>query len=141
MDANTESYEEPGQILRLVRMVLPWLALLLVVGVLWNIATGFAASQRMASLAAQASAAASSTASATATSSANATGTAYVAKVQKEVALMARADAKSEKIATAKVGATLTVLETQTAWMRVKDAAGHIGWVPNDINYITLKTK
>ena len=139
MGANTESYEEPGQSLRLTRMVLPWLALLLVVGVLWNIAAGFATSQRASNLAAQASAAASATAGAT--SSANATGTAYVAKVQKQVVLTARADAKSEKIATAKVGATLTVLETQSAWMRVKDAAGHIGWIPNDINYITLKTK
>jgi cytoskeletal protein RodZ len=141
MDADTESYDMPGQAARLARAVLPWLALFALTGVLWNIGTGFVTAQHSANLAAQASAAASSTASAAATSSAVATGTAYVAKVQNDVPLTARPDAKSEKIATARTGATLTVLETQTAWMRVKDAAGHIGWIPNDIHYVTLQKK
>jgi hypothetical protein len=141
MDADTESYDESGQVIRIARGVLPWLALFVVVAVLWSIGTGFVAAQRAANLAAQASAAASSTSSVAATSSVIATGTAYVAKVQNEVALMARADARSEKVATAKVGATLTVLEAQTAWLRVKDSAGHIGWIPNDIHYVTLQQK
>jgi hypothetical protein len=140
MDVDAESYE-PGQVVHLVRVVLPWLALFAVVAVLWSIGTGFVTAQRAANLAAQASAAATSTASAAATSSAIATGTAYVAKVQNAVALTARADAKSEKVATAKAGATLTVLEIQKAGIRVKGAAGHIGWIPNDLRYITLQKK
>jgi len=141
MDADIESYEDPGQLTRLLRGALPWLVLAALCAVLWSIGAGFVASQRAATLAARASAAASSTASAAATSSAVATGTAYVAKVQNDVTLMARADAKSEKVATAKAGATLTVLETRTAWLRVKDGTGHIGWIPNDIKYVTLHKK
>jgi SH3-like domain-containing protein len=141
MDAETQSFDDSGRMTHVLRSILPWLALAAVVGALWSIASGFTAAQRNANLAAQAAAAASSTANATSTASVTASGTAYVAKVQNEVALMSRPDAKSQKLATAKPGATLTVLESQAQWMRVKDAAGHIGWIPNDKRYITLQAK
>jgi Flp pilus assembly protein TadG len=141
MDAETESYEQPARAGQIARKALPWLALLVVVFILWNIGAGFVSSQRAASAAAQASLAASAAASATAAATTTTTGTAFVAKVQSDVSLMSKPNSKSEKVATAKAGATLTVLESQSAWMRVKDAAGHIGWIPNDKRYIVLQTK
>jgi SH3-like domain-containing protein len=135
MDAESESIETPTRLLQIVRSIVPWLVLAAVAVVLWNIGGDFVRAQKTASLVASSSAVATSTASAATTE------TGMVAKVRADVPLRAQPDSKSEIVATAKVGSTLTILTRQDAWMRVKDAAGHIGWIPNEVRYISVEVK
>ncbi len=140
MDADIESPEVSGTAVQLARMVLPWVALAVLLAVLWTIGNDFRRAQGAASVVPRGSVVASSTV-ATSTASAPATGTVWAAKVQSDVPLRSRADSASEIVATARQGSSLTVLTSEALWMRVKDSAGHIGWIPNDKKYITLQAK
>lgn len=139
MDADGQPADGTVSIIQIARSIVPWLVLAVVVWVLWGIWGGFTTAQRSASLAAQGSAEASS--SAVASGSVATSGTGLVAKVRSDVPLRSQPDSGAEIVATARVGATLTILTRQDAWMRVKDKAGHIGWIPNDTRYIAVQAK
>jgi hypothetical protein len=121
------------------RVVLPWAVLAVVVVAIWSVGGDFVVAQRRAALAAKSSQETSSTAT-TSTAGVDATGTVYVAKVQKDVQLLSQPGSTSV-VATAKTGATLTILESRTGWMRVKDSGGHSGWIPSNKGYVTLQAK
>lgn len=132
-------YETVGTdpVFRVVRWVLPWLALGLVVWVLYGAWTGFTRSR---DLAAQTSAAAGVTTTTVAPSAAT-TVTGQVAVTRVPVTLRMQPNATSEALATAKKGVTLTILAKQDTFFRVRDKAGHIGWIANDSASITVRKK
>ena len=140
MDANAEMSEAPGSLSQLARMVLPWIALAVLIAVLWTIASDFRRAQLAMSAQTQGSTNGAGTVATSAAGVAT-TGTAYVAKVQEAVTLRSQPNPSAEVVATAKVGSVLTILVSQEAWLRVKDAAGHVGWIPNEKRYITLQAK
>jgi hypothetical protein len=127
-----------GPVLRIVRWVVPWVALALV---LWAL-SGVWGSFQQAKQVADAAAAASTEPTVTATStvaSAETTVTGMVAVARVDVSLRAQADMASEILATARKGSTLTILSRQGTYFRVKDPAGHVGWIPNDVKYIDVR--
>lgn len=141
MEEDEGALERPEGTVRIVKRVLPWAALAVVLAVSASIWGGFEDAQRAASAAAAASAEASASAMATVTASVTTTETGLVAKVVSDVSLRSQPDTTAEILATERQGGTLTILARQPTWLRVKDGAGHIGWIPNDVKYVTVKAK
>jgi uncharacterized protein YgiM (DUF1202 family) len=142
MEEEEEPLEErPGALVPLVKRALPWIALAVVLVVSLSIWSGFQSAQRAASAAAAASAEASAAASMVASASVTTTETGLIAKVTSDVPLRSQPGTVTEILATARQGSTLTVLARQNTWLQVKDGAGHIGWIPNDTQYVTVQAK
>jgi uncharacterized protein YgiM (DUF1202 family) len=139
MDEGNQQPEGSYDPVRFARVVVPWVVLAAVTVAIWSVGADFVIAEKRASLAAKASQETSSTAT-TATAGVDATGTAYVAKVQKDVQLLAQPGSTSV-VATARTGVTLAILESRTGWMRVKDSGGHQGWIPSNKGYVTLQAK
>jgi uncharacterized protein YgiM (DUF1202 family) len=124
----------------LAKRVLPWVVLAAVLIMSLSIWDGFQAAQRAVSAAAG-SAAASAAISGTVSASVATTETGLIAKVTTVVPLRSQPAAATQVLATAAQGTTLTVLARQSTWLRVRDKAGHIGWIPNDSQYITVQAQ
>jgi len=136
-----EGYEAvtTDPVFRAVRNVLPWIALAVVVWVLMGAWGGFTRSKDLAE--AQKGETPSVTVTSTAAPSTATTVTGMVAVPRVAVTLRSDPDTKSEELATAKKGATLTILAKQGTYFRVRDKAGHIGWVANDSAIIEVRKK
>jgi len=136
-----ETYETVGidPVFRVVRAIVPWIALALVVWVLYGAWGRF--SENRALVEAQKAAASATTTTPTATASVATTVTGMVAVARVPVTLRSEPETSSESLATAKKGATLTIMTKQGTFFRVKDKAGHIGWIANDSASITVRKK
>lgn len=141
MEEDRGPLERPGSVARSARRVLPWAALAVLLVVSLSIWDGFQSAQRAALEAAAASAEASATASTVASASVTTTETGLIAKVTTAVPLRSQPNAATSVITTAGQGTDLTVLARQSTWLRVRDKAGHIGWIPNDTQYITVQAR
>jgi uncharacterized protein YgiM (DUF1202 family) len=141
MEDDEGPLEGPGTAVRLMKGIVPWLVLVIVLAVSLSIWSGFQSAQRAASIAAEASAEASASAAATVSASVATTETGLIAKVTVDVPLRSQPDSATEILDTARKGSTLTVLARQATWLRVKDSTGHIGWIPNDTQYIEVQAK
>jgi SH3-like domain-containing protein len=136
-----ETYETVGTdpVFKVVRAIVPWIALALVVWVLYGAWGRFSVNRAQAE--AQKAAAAATTSTPAASPSAATTVTGMVAIARVAVTLRSEPEASSESLATAKKGATLTIMSKQGTFFRVKDKAGHIGWIANDSASITVRKK
>lgn len=87
-----------------------------------------------------------SSAEPTATPSAPTTSTAVEVKgreavVRKDVKLRSLPNDTSEILATAKKDDVLEILVKDAGHFKVKDTSGHVGWIPNDTEYIKVRDK
>lgn len=129
---------QPALLLRIVRQVGPWVVLAGVLLAALLIVTGFQGALRSArGTASSGSIAASSSTEPTSTA---VTGQVAVTRVG-GVQLRFAADTRSDTLAIAKKGARLQVLNRTDKWLRVKDAAGHIGWIPNSSKSVQIRKK
>jgi uncharacterized protein YraI len=126
-------------VVRIAKAVVPWVVL---GALLWAL-SGSWGEFVVAKRAVDASTASSETTVTTSTvASTGTTVTSTVAVTRVAVSLRSQPSTSSSVLATAKKGSKLTVLSRKGTWYRVKDASGHIGWIPNNAKYITLsKTK
>lgn len=132
-------YVSTRPVVRMFRKVVPWVALFVVA---WAIAGYLSDFQRMKGTAtAEAQGSSVTTSTAGASASVATTVTDLLATVRTDVPLRSQPDTATAVVATSREGSTLDVLTKQGTWFRVKDAAGHIGWIPNDPTYISVKTK
>lgn len=137
-----ETYETVGTdpVFKVVRFIVPWIALAAVVWVLYGAWGNFKVTRAVVSEAQRAASATTSTPAATASTTTTVTGMVAVARVT--VTLRAKPEKASESLATAKKGTILTIMAKQGTYFRVKDKAGHIGWIANDSALIEVrKTK
>jgi uncharacterized protein YgiM (DUF1202 family) len=136
-----DEYETLGSdpIVRVVRHIVPWVLLGLIVWALSGAWTGFQRAKQLADATANSTEPTVTASVATSTTTTTVTGMTAVTRV--DLKLRSQADASSEVLATSRKGSTLTVLERQGTWFRVKDGAGHIGWIPNNSQYIDVRTK
>lgn len=130
---------QPALGIRIVRFVVPWLALAGVLLVATMIVTGFQGALRVARTAAAGQGSVVATGSPEASSTA-VTGQIAVTRVE-GVRLRFAADERSDALAIAKKGAKLQVLNRTDKWLRVKDAAGHIGWIANSSKTVRIRKK
>jgi len=131
-------YTSTHPVARVFRTVVPWIALFVVAWVILGFMTDFA---RNRGESAQAQGSGSTTATASPQGSVATTVTDLLATVRTDVALRSQPDTATAVVATSREGSTLDVLTKQGTWFRVKDGAGHIGWIPNDPTFISVKTK
>lgn len=124
-----------GPVLRAAHLVLPWIALVAVVWVLASVWGSFQLAQQAARSAEMA--AASSVATVTQPATATVV-TGLAATALQDVRMRLQPDLSSAVVATAKLGSKLSVVAKQGLFLRVRDAAGHIGWVPNDVQYLQV---
>jgi SH3-like domain-containing protein len=130
----TESVSGAG---RTVRAAVAWFAL---VAVAWAIAGfwgEFVRNQTATTLAVEQSAVASATAAA----GVETTVTDLIATARVELVLRSQPDTSTAAVATAAQGSALEVVSRKGTWFRVKDVAGRVGWIPNDNDYISVRTK
>jgi SH3-like domain-containing protein len=125
---------------RAVRMVAPWILLAGVTWAIFGIVSDFSRTAEQAALSGQGSGLPASS-STTSAASIVTTVTNLVAKTRSDVVLRSLPGTSTASVATAKEGSDLDVLARQDGWFRVKDAAGHIGWIPNDVKYIAVRSK
>lgn len=123
---------------RIVRGIVPWVLLVAVVWALNGIWVDFQRLNATKSAPEQGSAAATE---ASVTASVPTTVTDLAATVRVDIPLRSQPDTATAIVATSREGTALEVLARQGNWFRVKDAAGHVGWVPNDSKYISIKKK
>lgn len=136
MDNDEYESTSPHPVLRVVRWIVPWLAFAIVVWVLSGTWADFQASKQAADLS---SASTDITVTAgPASASVVTTVTGLVAVTRVDVSLLSQPSTTSPALATSKKGTTLMVLAKQGTWFRVKDAAGHMGWVPDDVKYLDV---
>jgi hypothetical protein len=126
-------------IFRIVRRIIPWIALALVAWVLVGVWGSF---QRAKEFAATTAASTVPTVTApVAAPSETTTVTDLIAVTRVDVKLLSQPLATAEALASSKKGVTLEILARQGTWFRVKDRAGHIGWIPNDVKFIDVRSK
>jgi SH3-like domain-containing protein len=125
---------------RAVRMVAPWLLLAGVTWAIFGIVSDFSRAAEQLAASGQGSGLPASS-STTAAASVVTTVTNLVAKTRTDVVLRSLPGTSTASVATAKEGTDLEVLARQDGWFRVKDTAGHIGWIPNDVQYVAVRTK
>jgi len=123
---------------KMLRRVVPWIALLVVAWAVLGVMTDFA---RNRGTVAQAQGSAATTESVSPQGSVATTVTDLLATVRTDLPLRSQPDTSTAVVATSREGSTLDVLTRQGSWFRVKDGAGHIGWIPNDPTFISVKTK
>ena len=134
-----EEYEDvkTSRAVKIVRSVVVWAAFVVLV---WVIAGYWTSFQRTkGSLDAQAQG--SLTASQTVDASVVTTVTDLSATIRIDVPLRSQAATAAAVVATAHEGSTLDIVAKKGTWLRLKDKSGHLGWVPNDSQYVTVKTK
>ncbi len=134
-----EDYEDvrDSRAWKTVRNVAVWIAFAALIWVIWGYVGDF--KQQKQTLDAQAQT--SEVASATPAASVTTTVTDLIATVRSDVSLRSQAATSSAVVATSHDKSTLDVLAKQGQWLRVKDAAGHLGWVPNDTQYLAVTAK
>ena len=130
--------EERSAGMRLAHRVLPWIVLVLIV---WALAGFMSQCRQAAAVQAAEQAAAEASATAAAQASIETTVSGMTATVRTDLPLRSQPSTSTAVIATAREGSVLTVQAKKSTWFKVKDAAGHIGWIPNDSTYIAIKTK
>ena len=135
---NGYSTATPG--IRVLKQVVPWVALAVLMVVGFAIWSGFQVSLRTAASSTQAGAAAVTTPSADSSAAAAVTSTVAVTRVA-GVQLRAAGNTGARVLSTVKKGATLQVLNRTDTWLRVKDPSGHIGWVENSVSTIEIRKK
>lgn len=129
----------PGGVVRIVRLVAPWVALVVVVWVLSGIMSDFGRTKTAMTVLAQGSA---GSASETSTApSVVTTVTGLIATVRSDVPLRSQPATSAAGIIMAQQGSVLSILAKQGTWFRVKDGAGHLGWIPNNTKYIAVSAK
>jgi len=139
MDDQGERYE-PGPVVRFFHAVAPWVALAVVV---WMVFTAFVTFQR----APRPTGGVTLEPVATSTPSGTTTSTAVVitgkeAVVVVKLKLRALPDEESEILATAKAGDVLDILVKDAGhYYKVRDASGHVGWIPSDAEFVTVRDK
>ena len=122
---------------RVARGVAAAVAFLVVVWVIMGIWGSFKAAQTL-SAQTQGSATASATAAA---ASVVTTVTDLSATIRIDVPLRSQPATATAVVAMAREGSTLDVVAKKGTWLRLKDTAGHLGWVPNDAQFLSVKTK
>ena len=122
--------------LRVVRWVVPWIAFVLLVWVIAGYWGSFVRSKNTLAAESQAAAASAATSS---TASVTTTVTGLVATARAELQLKSAPATSTAVIATAKKGTTLAIVARKGTWFRLRDASGHLGWVPNDSAYLLVK--
>jgi hypothetical protein len=125
---------------RAVRMVVPWILLAAVTWAILGIVGDFSRNAERLAASGQGSGLPASS-STTSAASIVTTVTNMVAKTRIEVVLRSLPGTSTASVATAKEGSDLDVLSRQDGWFRVKDKAGHVGWIPNDSKYIVVRSK
>lgn len=130
--------EERSAGMTLAHRVLPWVALVLIV---WALAGFMSQFRQAAAEQAAQQAAAEASATAAAQASVETTVTGMTATVRTDLPLRSQPSTSTAVVATAREGSVLTVQAKKSSWFKVKDPAGHIGWVPNDAAYLVIKTK
>jgi len=134
-----EDGSAPAGMLRVVHLVAPWVAL---VAVVWAVFAAWGTFVRAdkTPLSLGPSSEATSTASSPSTSTAtNISGMEAVAR--KTLKLRALPNDTSEVLATAKEGDVLEIMSKDAGHLKVRDASGHVGWIPNDTEFITVRNK
>jgi len=121
----------------IVRRILPWVALAVIVWVLAGFVTQFRTAAN--SIAAQGSTTTSASASATASVITTVTG--MRATLRSDMTLISEPATGSAKVVAARGGSIMDVVAKSGTWLRLKDASGRLGWVPNNSKYLIVKTK
>jgi hypothetical protein len=128
--------DDTGAGVRMIRRIAPWIALL---AIMWALASFFAQFRVAASSADQGSAVASSSVSATASVVTTVTG--MSATLRTDYPMISEPATSAAKVATLKAGSVVQVVAKTGTWLKVKDASSRLGWVPNDVKYLTIKLK
>lgn len=134
-----EEYEEvkTSRAAKILRAVVVWIAFVVLV---WVIAGYWTSFQRTkGSLDVQGQGSVTSTGAVDA--SVVTTVTDLSATIRIDVPLRSQAATATAVVATAHEGSTLDVVAKKGTWLRLKDKSGHLGWVPNDSQYLTLKAR
>jgi uncharacterized protein YgiM (DUF1202 family) len=129
-----------GGVGRAMRSMVPWVVLIVVAWVVAGFWSDFVRAEKAVSAAEQGSGTSSVTTTSTA-AGVETTVTDLVATTRVDVVLRSQPSTSTAAVATSKKGSALEVLARQGAWFKVKDEAGHVGWIPNDVQYIAVKTK
>jgi hypothetical protein len=129
-----------GRMAWTARSIVPWAILVAVLLAAGSFVIDFARSESAARLAGQGSGA-STAATSTAPASVTTTVTGLVATVRTGIAMRSMPGTSTAVVATLQAGSVLQVMARQDVWFRVKDTAGHVGWIPNDVKYITVQAK
>jgi len=134
-----DEYEAVGSdpVFRIVRSIVPWVVLGLVV---WALVGMWGSFQRSKQSVDATLGSAEPTVTAPASAGASSAVTGMVAVTRIDVQIRALPDTASEVLTTSRKGSTLTILSKQGTYFRVKDGAGHIGWIPNDVKYVDVRT-
>lgn len=119
---------------RLVRWIVPWIALGAVLYYVWGATADFRVLKANGPAGAGT---ASQTVDATSTPVTGMTG---VVKVD-GVHMRDLPAVGGTVLADLRKDATFQVLEKREGWYRIKDAAGHIGWVTSDPSFVTVEQK
>lgn len=125
-----------GPVLRSAHIVLPWIALLALGWVLASMWGSFQLAQQAAQV--DGPTQPSTVPTVTTQPSVVTTVTGLAAVALQDVKMRQRADLTSEVVATARQGSKMTIIAKQGLFLRVKDAVGHMGWVPNDVQYLQV---
>jgi uncharacterized protein YgiM (DUF1202 family) len=134
-----DEYETVGTdpVFRVVRMIVPWIALALVLWALAGVWSGFQRSKQVAESTAANTGPVVATPTVSPSVATTVTGMTAVTRV--DLGLRSQESSTSAVLVTVKKGATLTILAKADTWFKVKDAAGHIGWIPNDVKVIDVR--
>jgi SH3-like domain-containing protein len=127
--------DEPGVGALIVRRILPWIALAAIVWVLAGYVTQFRTAANNVAASATASASVSPTASVVTTV------TGMSATLRSDMTLISEPTTGAAKVVAARGGSVMDVVAKSGSWLRLKDASGRLGWVPNNSKYLVVKTQ
>ncbi len=136
-DYQPEAASEAG--VRVVRSVVPWLAMAALVLVLFVIWSGFRVSLQKVAATAPASGSGVATAAVEASAATVPTNTIAVTRVS-GVKLRSAAFVTAKVLMTVKKGVKLQVLQRTDAWLRVREPDGLIGWTENLKTNVEFRT-
>jgi SH3-like domain-containing protein len=135
-----EEYREvsTNRAAKVARGIAAAVAFLVVVWVIMGIWGSF---RRAQTLSAEAQGSATASATAAANASVVTTVTDLSATIRIDVPLRSQPATATAVVAMAREGSTLDVVAKKGTWLRLKDKAGHLGWVPNDAQFLSVKSK
>jgi len=128
--------DDAGAGARMVRRILPWIVLL---AIMWALASFVAQFRVAANSIDQASTTASSSVSASGSVVTTVTGMSATLRV--DYPMISEPATSAAKVATLKAGSVVEVIAKTGTWLQVKDASKRLGWVPNDVKYLNIKLK